>query len=228
MHCAACAELGLIVAQGPSKVEELVAIIEDPDDGRLPPLAREALGMLVEQLRSAQARIKVLEATPWHRSNQASRRLATIPGVGVITATALVATIGDGASSARADSSRPGSVSSLERRQGQAGANIEARGWLYQALARAWCANGAALAPRQAGSASRLDRPTAGAAAHKRRARRHGLPASPGHCSGTSVSTNRCPLNKLESGHQLARVRRFDGETGQHPRSAKPEALSEL
>ena len=52
-------------------------------------------------------------------------------------------------------------------------------------------------------------------------------PASPGHCSGTSVSTNRCPLNKLESGHQLARVRRFDGETGQHPRSAKPEALSE-
>ena len=75
-----CAELGLIVAQGPSKVEELVAIIEDPDDGRLPPLAREALGMLVEQLRSAQARIKALEATllAWHRSNQASRRLATI------------------------------------------------------------------------------------------------------------------------------------------------------
>ena len=55
--------------------------------------------MLVEQLRSAQARIKTLEATllAWHRSNKASLRLATIPGVGVITATALVATIGDGA-----------------------------------------------------------------------------------------------------------------------------------
>ena len=94
-----CAELGLIVAQGASKVEELVAIIEDPGDVRLPPLAREALGSLVEQLHSAQARIKQLEATllAWHRSNQASRRLATIPGVGVITATALVATIGDGA-----------------------------------------------------------------------------------------------------------------------------------
>ena len=94
-----CAELGLIVAQGASKVEELVAIIEDPGDERLPPLAREALGSLVEQLCSAQARIKQLEATlmAWHRSNQASRRLATIPGVGVITATALVATIGDGA-----------------------------------------------------------------------------------------------------------------------------------
>ena len=61
--------------------------------------AREALGSLVEQLRSAQARIKQLEVTllAWHRSNEASRRLATIPGVGVITATALVATIGDGA-----------------------------------------------------------------------------------------------------------------------------------
>ena len=94
-----CAELGLIVAQGASRVEELVAIIEDPGDERLPPLAREALGSLVEQFYSAQARIKQLEATlmAWHRSNQASRRLATIPGVGVITATALVATIGDGA-----------------------------------------------------------------------------------------------------------------------------------
>ena len=93
-----CAELGLIVAQGASKVEDLVAIIEDPGDVRLPPLARKALGSLVGQLRSAQARIKQLEATllAWHRSNQASRRLATIPGVGVITATALVATIGDG------------------------------------------------------------------------------------------------------------------------------------
>ena len=107
-----CAEFGLIVAQGASKVEELVAIIEDPGDVRLPPLAREALGSLVEQLRSAQARIKQLEVTllAWHRSNEASRRLATIPGVGVITATALVATIGDGAQFARADSFRPGSV----------------------------------------------------------------------------------------------------------------------
>ena len=50
-----CAEFGLIVAQGASKVEELVAIIEDPGDVRLPPLAREALGSLVEQLRSARA-----------------------------------------------------------------------------------------------------------------------------------------------------------------------------
>jgi hypothetical protein len=41
-----CAELGLIVARGASKVAELVAIIEDPGDVRLPLLAREALGVL--------------------------------------------------------------------------------------------------------------------------------------------------------------------------------------
>ena len=39
-----CAEFGLIVAQGASKVEDLVAIIEDSGDVRLSPLAREALG----------------------------------------------------------------------------------------------------------------------------------------------------------------------------------------
>jgi hypothetical protein len=60
-------------------------------------LAREALGSLVEQLRMVQAQIQRLEKKllAWHRSNEASRRLAAIPGVGVITATALVATVGD-------------------------------------------------------------------------------------------------------------------------------------
>ena len=57
-----CAEFGIVVAQGASKVEELIAIIEDADDRRLPSVAREALGALVAQLRSAQGRIKALEA----------------------------------------------------------------------------------------------------------------------------------------------------------------------
>ena len=203
-----CAELGLIVAQGASKVEELVAIIEDPGDGRLPPLAREALGSLVEQLRSAQARIKQLEATllAWHRSNRASCRLATIPGVGVITATALVATIGDGAQfmgtlgPSALGLARSGAPATLEWRQGQVGADIEARGWLYQALARAWCANRAALAPCQAGHGARLDRPAPGAAADETSCWSPWpirQPASPGRCSATSVSTNRRPLDQI-------------------------------
>jgi len=163
-----CAEFGLIVAQGASKVEELVAIIEDPGDVRLPPLAREALGSLVEQLRSAQARIKQLEATPScddprrrchhrDRAGRNDRRWRAIP----LGPTAL------GLARSRAPAT-------LEWRKGQAGAHIEARGRLYQAPARAWRANRAALAPRQAGHAIRLDRPTPGPAADERRPGRHG------------------------------------------------------
>lgn len=78
-------------------IANLIEVIEDSEDGRVPTLAREALGSLIGQLRMAQAQILGLEKklTAWHRANEASRRLETIPGVGVITATALVATIGD-------------------------------------------------------------------------------------------------------------------------------------
>jgi len=92
-----CGEFGLVVAQGASRVEELIAVIEDHEDDRLPGLACKALGSLVEQLRMVQAQIANLEKKlkVWHRASEASRRLESIPGVGVITATALVATIGD-------------------------------------------------------------------------------------------------------------------------------------
>ena len=92
-----CGELGIVVAQGASRVAELIAIIEDQEDDRIPALACEALGYLVGQLRMVQAQVLGLEKKlkTWHRANEASRRLETIPGVGVITATALVATIGD-------------------------------------------------------------------------------------------------------------------------------------
>ena len=73
-------------------------MIEDSDDVRLPVFAREALGVLIAQLQTVKEAIRKLESQlqAWHRSQQASQRLTTMPGVGVITATALVATIGDG------------------------------------------------------------------------------------------------------------------------------------
>ncbi len=92
-----CGEFGIVVAQGAPKVAELIEVIGDPEDERIPTLAREALGSLVDQLRMTQIQILGLEKKlmTWHRTNEASRRLEAIPGVGVITATALVATIGD-------------------------------------------------------------------------------------------------------------------------------------
>jgi transposase len=92
-----CGEFGIVAAQGAPKVADLIEVIEDPEDQRVPMLACEALGSLIDQLRMGQAQILGLEKKllVWHRANEASRRLETIPGVGVITATALVATIGD-------------------------------------------------------------------------------------------------------------------------------------
>jgi transposase len=92
-----CGEFGIVVAEGASRVTALIEMIEDPEDGRLPTLACAALGSLVEQLKTIRIQILGLEKKlmVWHRANEASRRLEAIPGVGVITATALVATIGD-------------------------------------------------------------------------------------------------------------------------------------
>ena len=92
-----CGEFGIVAAQGASKVTALIGIIQDHQDDRLPALARQALGSLIRQYEMVQEQILGLERQlmSWHRSTEASRRLATIPGVGVITATALVATIGD-------------------------------------------------------------------------------------------------------------------------------------
>lgn len=92
-----CTEFGIIAAQGLSNAAKLIEIVDDKNDDRLPDLAREALGFLVSQLRGVQGQIAGLEKRlkAWHLSNEASRRLEAIPGVGVITATALVATVGD-------------------------------------------------------------------------------------------------------------------------------------
>jgi transposase len=85
------AEFGVVAAKGITKIAELLALVADPTDGRVPPLARDVLALLVEQLRDTERKIVDLERqlVTWHRTNEISRRLATIPGVGPITATPL-------------------------------------------------------------------------------------------------------------------------------------------
>ena len=92
------AEFGTITAQGPRKVVDLVRRLSDPDDGLdLPALARSALLSLAAQLESLAEEIGKIERQlmAWHRQNQASQRLETIPGVGIITATAIAASVPD-------------------------------------------------------------------------------------------------------------------------------------
>ena len=87
------AEFGVVVPKGIWKVAEPAAVVRDDGDDRLPASAREALLELVEQLEGPQARIERLETRPVRcaRADETARRLATIPGVGVITRSALLA-----------------------------------------------------------------------------------------------------------------------------------------
>jgi transposase len=91
------AEFGIVTAQGPRKIAEIIGRLEDPDDIDLPSFARSALQSLATQLGSLAAEIARIERQlmAWHRQSQASQRLETIPGVGLITATALAASVPD-------------------------------------------------------------------------------------------------------------------------------------
>ena len=92
-----CAEFGIIAPQGARRAPELVEQIRQIEATELPDLARSALLRLADQLDGLAAEIDGLERRllAWHRQDQASQRLATIPGVGLITATALSATVVD-------------------------------------------------------------------------------------------------------------------------------------
>jgi transposase len=88
------AEFGIIAPQGIHCVERLTADVHNPV---VPPLARDALMVLVDALASVWERIDALEAqiVARHRADEVSRRLASIPGIGPITAMAIVATVPD-------------------------------------------------------------------------------------------------------------------------------------
>ncbi len=90
------AEFGFIIPQGIKRVPELLAIIADPTSD-LPPIARDALALIAGQLDRLDANIREIERriVLWCRHNEAARRLATIPGVGPVTASALVASVSD-------------------------------------------------------------------------------------------------------------------------------------
>lgn len=90
-------EFGIVAPQGLEKLGALLAVVLDEDDARVPASARRGLSALVRQIAVLTGEIKGLEAEllAWHRSSDLSRRLATIPGIGFITASALAATIAE-------------------------------------------------------------------------------------------------------------------------------------
>jgi transposase len=91
------AEFGVIAPRGLRHVAELIAIVRDESDLRLPHLARQVLAVLAAQIEQIEAAVAAIEKQlmAWHKSNAVSQRLATIPGIGPIIATAIAATVAE-------------------------------------------------------------------------------------------------------------------------------------
>jgi len=91
------AEFGIVAPVGRTGVEELLKVASDGNDKRLPDVARVCIAALGAQLQMLKARILEFDRLimAWHRSNQVSKRLDEVPGVGPALATALVGSIAD-------------------------------------------------------------------------------------------------------------------------------------
>jgi transposase len=91
------AEFGIVAPVGRKGVEQLLAIVTEAKDQRVPELARACIAALGAQLRRLKEKILEFDRRimAWHRSNETSRRLDELPGVGPALATALVASVPD-------------------------------------------------------------------------------------------------------------------------------------
>ena len=91
------AEFGIVLAKGIQHALKLVDRLLDGEALDIPALAARVLITLAEQVRDLQVRVGSLERElrTWSRDNQVAKRLQTIPGIGIITASALVASVTD-------------------------------------------------------------------------------------------------------------------------------------
>ena len=106
------AEFGIVAPVGRHGVEELLTVVADPSDKRVPDIARACLLALGDQLQSIKKQILEFDRLirAWHRSNEMSMRLEAAPGVGPVLATALVAAVADPKSFRSGRNFWPGSV----------------------------------------------------------------------------------------------------------------------
>jgi len=91
------AEFGIIARKGSAGASELLAFAAAVSRSELPAIARSTIRALASEIRAIMLKVKSCESQilAWHKKSVQSRRLAEIPGVGPLSASAIVATIGD-------------------------------------------------------------------------------------------------------------------------------------
>ena len=91
------AEFGLVVPQGVAHLSRRIPGLLEDAANELPGAFRLLIQRLMDHLHELDRQVTELEAQilAWHRSSELSRKLEAVPGIGPITASALVATIGD-------------------------------------------------------------------------------------------------------------------------------------
>jgi transposase len=91
------AEFGVHIPKGITHALTFVRRVVAGDAYEVPQLAAKVVAAMAEQALEGQARIRQLERDllAWHRSSELSKRIATVPGVGLLGATALAATVTD-------------------------------------------------------------------------------------------------------------------------------------
>jgi transposase len=91
------AEFGIVVPQGPQHISKLLVILADPEDPRIPAVARTALNAMADLLAALEQQVETLDKTirAQVRANPIARRLDTIPGFGPILSGAIAAIVAD-------------------------------------------------------------------------------------------------------------------------------------
>ena len=91
------AEFGIVAPVGRKGLDQLLGVVSNSEDKRIPEVVRACVVALGAQLRALKAQILEFDRqiVLWHRSHETSKRLDEVPGVGPALATALVASIAD-------------------------------------------------------------------------------------------------------------------------------------
>ncbi len=172
------AEFGIVLAKGIQHVLKLVDRLVAGAVPDIPPLACKIVIGLAQQIRELQARIDTLEQEMmiWFRGNELAKRLETIPGIGIITASALAASVADphrfGATVCRL--ARADAEGQLQWRQGAHGAHLQDGGPVSSPSAGHRHDITASIGSAQAGGSPLGHRPVGKQQARQVGRRRHG------------------------------------------------------